>query len=112
MVERSASQVRSPAWRTVLRPPRAAWRPCFARRFSVAFLLPRFAARLLAVFRVGRFLADDGRFLADARLAPLRFFPVLRFADFLVEAIWSSAVVGMADVLNDMNGTPVPAPGP
>jgi hypothetical protein len=43
---------------------------------------------------VGRFLADDDRFLADARLAPLRFFPVLAFADFLVGAIWSSAVVG------------------
>jgi hypothetical protein len=40
------------------------------------------------------FPAGAGRFRADVRLAPLRFFPVLRFADFLVEAIWSSFVVG------------------
>jgi hypothetical protein len=50
------------------------------------------ATRLPAVFLVDRFLAEEGRFLADARLAPLRFFPALRFADFLVGAIWSSAV--------------------
>ena len=103
--------MRSPAWRTVLSPPRAARRPCFARRFRVVFLLARFAARVVAVFRVDRFLADDGRFLADARLAPLRFFPVLRFADFLVGAIWSSTVVGTAKVLNDVNAMLTPLPG-
>lgn len=104
--------MRSPARRTVFRPPRAARRPCLARRFRVAFLLDRFAARLLAALRVGRFLADDDRFLADARLAPLRFFPLLVFADFLVGAIWSSAVVGYGDALNERNGTPAPFRGP
>jgi hypothetical protein len=83
VVDLRTSQVRSPAWRTVLIPPLAARSPLRAWRFKELFALDLFAVlalprRFEAAFRAGRFLADDP-------LALLRFL-ALRF---LVAAIWS-----------------------
>jgi hypothetical protein len=76
VVDLRASQVRSPAWRTLLSPPLAARMPLRACRFKELLALDLFALLPLArrfdpAFRAGRFLADDP--LALLRFLALRF---------------------------------------
>jgi hypothetical protein len=83
VVDLSVSQVFSPACLTVSMPPFAARSPFRACRFRVVVFRALALVRPLdPVFRAAPFLLEE-------RFAELRFFPVARLVDFLVEAIWS-----------------------
>ena len=89
------SQVLSPAFRTVARPPFAVFTTFdLVPLLDAAFWVDRF---LDARFLDARFL--DAGFLDEERVAELRFFLPVRLVDFLVAAIWSldKRLTGPAD---------------